>query len=176
MNEITTQVKSHVIIFTDKSKKFISQISYDDIISQSSEGIGGMEIGDNYIRFQSIAKILTIDEFYKQYPEEKVFETPQQTKKSFAKRIEQLWVKKIVDENEWKSFYSRLTTYCRLGNEGGGVAMGFCAPNVIDEYENESGMPENCYLMNDEELRRVDGYFKGNNIYPQPLEAVGHPQ
>ena len=75
MNEITTQVKSHVIIFTDKSKKFISQLSYDDIMSQSAGDSGGIEIVDNYIRFQSIAKILTIDEFYKQYPEEKVFES-----------------------------------------------------------------------------------------------------
>jgi hypothetical protein len=172
MNELSTQSKSHVIIFTDKSKKFISQLSYDDIMSQSAGDSGGIDIGGNYIRFQSIAKILTIDEFYKQYPEEKVFEVPQQTNKPFAKRVEQLWIKKIVDEGEWKSFYSRLTTYCRLGNEGGGVAMGFCAPNVIDEYGNESGLPENCYLMNDEELRRTDSYFKGNNIFPQPMETI----
>jgi hypothetical protein len=62
---------THVVIFHDKSKKFISQAAHDAIWNMSSTGSEKLRLGDNMISFSSIAKILTLKEFYTQYPDER---------------------------------------------------------------------------------------------------------
>lgn len=61
---------THVIIFHDKSKKFINQATYNAIWNMSLSGNEKLKIGENLIAFSAISKILTNDEYYAQYPEE----------------------------------------------------------------------------------------------------------
>jgi len=63
--------KTHVIIFHDKSKKFISKEVFDNIWKLSTSGQDKFKSGENIIAFSSIAKILTTEEFYNQYPQER---------------------------------------------------------------------------------------------------------
>lgn len=64
MNDFT-----HVIVFHDKSKKFIGEATYNAIFELSNTQ-NHLKIGDSYIAFSSIAKIISKSEFYSQYPKE----------------------------------------------------------------------------------------------------------
>lgn len=68
----TTQVRFGVIINHDGSKVFVDEEEYKTIWQDSANsqkrGIGLKN--KTFVAFSSIAKLLTIDEFYKQYPQE----------------------------------------------------------------------------------------------------------
>ena len=61
---------THIILFHDKSKKYISKKAYDVIMSQIMGGVEKLNIGGNLISFSSIAKILSLEEYQKEYPQE----------------------------------------------------------------------------------------------------------
>lgn len=83
MTQLSTEVKNTVIIFHDGSRKFITNRQADIVISQSTTAAKGIKIDGSFIAFSSISKILTLQEFYNEYPDErppetqnKVFTTP----------------------------------------------------------------------------------------------------
>jgi len=180
MNELSTTTYEYVIVFTDKSNKFISKFEHDKIIDESTDPeIGGIELRGSYIRFHSIAKILAIDEFYEQYPDEKIksIPTPRRVEprpQGRFERVEQLWVKKLASKKDWAMFYSKNTAYCNL-NLGGadGVWMGLCTANLVyDGVPKHSPCQSDCYLLSDDELKIMDNYCKANNIHPQPFSEL----
>ena len=63
---------THIILFHDKSKKYISHKAYEMIMSQIMGGVEKLNIGGNLIAFSSIAKILSVEEYEKEYPREVV--------------------------------------------------------------------------------------------------------
>lgn len=72
MNEISNEVKYAVIIFHDKSHKFITQDQYHGIImAQSNPNIKNIKLGDNLYYLGGINKILNIEEFYDEYPDKR---------------------------------------------------------------------------------------------------------
>lgn len=70
---LTTDVKTHVIVFHDKSRKHITKEQANFIFQASATStvpaITTPQLGR--ITFSSIAKIITIDDFYEQYPNER---------------------------------------------------------------------------------------------------------
>ncbi len=66
----STSVIENVIIFHDGSKEFITKKQADQLVQQSSGGLKGATFNGNYIAFSAIAKILTAQKFYEQYPDE----------------------------------------------------------------------------------------------------------
>lgn len=63
-------MNTHVIVFHDGSRKFITKPTHDAIWSLSGSGQEKLKIGDSLIAFSSIAKILSLSEFREQYPNE----------------------------------------------------------------------------------------------------------
>lgn len=72
MNEVSTNPITQVIIFHDGSKKFITE-PQASLIFQVSAGQTKSITTPNLgmITFSSIAKIISIDDFYEQYPEQR---------------------------------------------------------------------------------------------------------
>lgn len=69
---LQTEVKNHVIIFIDKSKQYITEVQANAIMERSSNiQFKNIQIDESLINFSSISKILTLEDFYQQYPEEK---------------------------------------------------------------------------------------------------------
>ena len=62
-------MKTHIIIFHDKSRRWIGNKTYQDILSDSMKN-DKIILDGNYIKYSSIAKILTKEEFEKEYPKE----------------------------------------------------------------------------------------------------------
>jgi len=64
--------RNMVIIFFDGSKRFITQPQAEQILNQSClPGIDGIHLDKTfYFKFSSISKILSLQEFYGQYPKE----------------------------------------------------------------------------------------------------------
>lgn len=89
---------THVIIFHDKSKKFINQATYNAIWNMSLSGNEKLKIGENLIAFSAISKILTNDEYYAQYPEEN--RKKQEQKALEYKNFDGLGIKGIINRTE----------------------------------------------------------------------------
>ena len=71
---LQTQVKTNVIVFTDGSNKFITKEIADKIVKITITPqlkVEGITIGNNYIKLTQIAKLLTTEEFYEQYPDKR---------------------------------------------------------------------------------------------------------
>jgi len=88
--------------------------------------------------------------------------------------VKSLWIKKLVAQREWDSFYKYNASYCNLGKVGGAkdsegntrggkVKMGFV---IVGE------VPQSCELCTDEEIMQIDDYRRANNIYPRPLKEI----
>ena len=67
--QITTQ--QHIIIFTDGSKKEVTEELALKVIQASTTEQTGMTISGSYYKFTMIAKVLDMAEYYRQYPEKK---------------------------------------------------------------------------------------------------------
>lgn len=78
MNQLSTDVKNQVIIFHDKSKKFVTKQQAEVVINQSTTAAKGIKIDGSFIGFSSISKILSLQEFYNQYPDERPAPTAHQ--------------------------------------------------------------------------------------------------
>lgn len=66
---LTTDVKSRIILFRDKSTLYISEQQANMIYQQSSGGNKGLLINGNYYSFADITKIMAVSDYYEQYPE-----------------------------------------------------------------------------------------------------------
>jgi hypothetical protein len=62
----------YVIIFHDKSRRFISRRTHDAIFEITGSGKEKFKLGDAIISASSIAQILSIADFNNQYPQERV--------------------------------------------------------------------------------------------------------
>lgn len=70
------------------------------------------------------------------------------------------WVKKIVSQSQWNSYYSQNSSYCPLQKDKDGMWVGFLVVNKI---------PRECFELSDNELLQIDDYRKAYNISPRPL-------
>ncbi len=68
MNELSTEIKTHVIIFHDKSKRFITEKTYNRICACTTPVFNSPETAS--ITLSSIAKIPSLALFYEDYPNE----------------------------------------------------------------------------------------------------------
>lgn len=90
MTELSTESLNQVIVFHDKSHKFITT-GQANLILQASVQTGSKVITTpnlGMITFSSIAKIISIDDFYTQYPEHRP-EAPRDTFKELYGDINQ---------------------------------------------------------------------------------------
>lgn len=65
--DLTTQVKTHVIITYTKSHHFITARQRDALVNLSSDQF--IEIDGNQIRGSSIAEVMTVEKYRETYPE-----------------------------------------------------------------------------------------------------------
>jgi hypothetical protein len=72
-NQLSADRFTHAIKFIDGSKKFINQREYDQIWRDSaSPNKRAVWLADkSYVAFSGISKILPMDEFYGEYPDER---------------------------------------------------------------------------------------------------------
>jgi len=111
---LSTNVKSNVIVFYDKSLLQINQEQADYLFKLSTTGVKGLKLNNQYYTFNSISKILSLEEYYKQYPNKRPTtykdfpELPKsetwsesKQKEKQAKRLEQMiiGITKYVNEN-----------------------------------------------------------------------------
>lgn len=97
--EIQTQILDHVIVFIDKTHKFISKQEYDSVIRLSTTDTKGMVIQGNYYNFGSIKCVITKDEFYEKYPEK----IPVQ-----VKEFENVMIKKVKSKSDMQGILKGL--------------------------------------------------------------------
>ncbi len=64
-------VSTHVIIFKDKSKKFINQKAFDIFWREAEKGKTEVLINKTIISIPSIAKLISVSDYYNQYPDER---------------------------------------------------------------------------------------------------------
>jgi|TARA_R100000501_G_C2589266_1_gene89862 hypothetical protein len=97
---ISTEVRDCVIIFHDGAKQFVSAAQAETILRQSTQpGARGITVNASYISFGSISKILTIEEFYSQFPSE-IPEKPKEYNAEWPDRTDQ----------EWDTYFARMKT------------------------------------------------------------------
>ena len=77
MNELTIEPKSHVIMTWNKTEHFITQKQHNIVINLGLQD--KIIVDGNLIFGKSIAEILTLDNFYKNFPDKR----PQQELKPF---------------------------------------------------------------------------------------------
>lgn len=70
MTEISTETKNYVIIFYDNSRKFITEKVALGLYNSGSK-VKEFIVDRERISLASIAKILPLDSFYEQYPDQK---------------------------------------------------------------------------------------------------------
>lgn len=75
--ELTTKILDHVIIFWDGSKKFITQGQHDFLVQNSDGTKKTFPLDNQLYSFSSISKLLTLKEFYDQYPDQMPETRPQ---------------------------------------------------------------------------------------------------
>jgi hypothetical protein len=69
MNEIIIQTDYGVIVFHDKTTKYIDEDQFNNIVvAYTNPNITKLTIGQNLYSKSSISKILTLDEYWKEYP------------------------------------------------------------------------------------------------------------
>lgn len=90
-----------------------------------------------------------------------------QIKKNKSKPIR--WVKKFVKAKDWNQSYSREPTHCFLKKVRGGAIVGFLM------VEDGSKIPDDCELMDEEDLEIMQKHRKASNIYPLPFPETSTP-
>lgn len=71
MNQLEIRAPQSVIIFIDGSKKFVPTSQAEQIFKLSSTAQKTFILSGGMYNFSSISKILTENEFYQEYPEER---------------------------------------------------------------------------------------------------------
>jgi len=72
--KLQTEVLDWVIVFNDRSAKFINKERADKIIILSTTPdttVAGVKIDNEYYKFATFAKVISALEYYKQYPQKK---------------------------------------------------------------------------------------------------------
>jgi hypothetical protein len=92
MNEIIISPNYAVLVFHDKSTKFITEDQFNNlVVMYSNPNISKIQIDSNLYAKNSISKILTLDEYYREYPASK----PEPQKEDQFKKYEGLEQKPI---------------------------------------------------------------------------------
>lgn len=73
---LTTEVKNKVVVFHDGSREHITSEQEKAIFQMTGGVVKGIKINGNYYAFSGISKILNIEDFYIQYPDERPEYTP----------------------------------------------------------------------------------------------------
>ena len=69
---ITSEAKTHIMIFQDESMVFISQEERDRLLEILSDPeVDHFKIGQSIYRLAQVAKILDMAEFYREYPQKR---------------------------------------------------------------------------------------------------------
>lgn len=69
MNQLSTELKSHVIVFIDRSYKYIPQDKATALFNLSVTPATSFELNGNYYDFKGVSKILTYADFCAEYPD-----------------------------------------------------------------------------------------------------------
>lgn len=71
MNEVSEVVNTHVLVFRDRSRMFIPQKVNDFIWTEAAKpNADKIKIGERIVSIRDISKILSVSDFYEQYPRE----------------------------------------------------------------------------------------------------------
>jgi len=132
----------NVIIFNDGSRKWVEKKVADSIIKASTANLKHIMIGDQMIRFSSIAKLLTNDEFDEQYPNEvkganpdvPLFKSPKEEYFSIEKQAEKR-------QSAYKSMLGGMKKF-------------------IDREQAKGVTPHNAIALYEEKLARYKKIFK----------------
>ena len=86
MNKLSIKVEEQsVIVFHDKSKKWVTKAQAEHIFNASCEpGQKGILIDGSFYTFSSISKILSLKDFYDQFPDERPAETRNQFEEQYG--------------------------------------------------------------------------------------------
>lgn len=71
MNDLTTELANRVMVLHDKSKRFITKKQEDALFVMTGTLAKGIKINGEYFAFSSIAKIVDLDKYYEDHPEER---------------------------------------------------------------------------------------------------------
>jgi hypothetical protein len=69
MTQVSTELKTHVLVFKDGSVKFINKVENEFIERDKAAGCQGSYISGGFIDFKMIGKHLDAWEYYRQYPQ-----------------------------------------------------------------------------------------------------------
>lgn len=72
MNQLSTEREYAVILFHDKSEKYINEREYQSLLKATENPqIKSVSINGNLLSLGGINKVLTLEEYYTEYPERK---------------------------------------------------------------------------------------------------------
>lgn len=66
-----TEATTHVVLFFDSSKLFLTEQQYQGLLFAITEGRKQVAVNGSLYTTAHIAKVLSLDEFYQEYPAEK---------------------------------------------------------------------------------------------------------
>jgi len=70
MNELQKEIYTHVAIYNDGVKDYLTEKEYTIIFNESSGGGDGTWIKGKYVRFSNIARIIGMSEYKEKYQKE----------------------------------------------------------------------------------------------------------
>jgi len=68
---MTINSATHVILMKDGSKKYLNKKAYDFMWRKIEEGASEILMGGNLISMASVAQLMSLDEYYTQYPKDR---------------------------------------------------------------------------------------------------------
>src|SRR3990167_9190741 len=98
MQELSLDVKTHVIMTIKGSRYFISKHVFDTIVELDMDK--SIELDGSWLRLSSISEILTIKKFYETFPNEKLLKTEE----FFIPEKKGLSIEEMVKNNKQRSF------------------------------------------------------------------------
>jgi len=111
--ELSTKVEEQsIIVFYDKSKKWVTRAQAEYLFNASCEpNKKGVKIDGSFYTFSSISKILSLKDFYDQFPDERPVTTVDHFKDNYGHLGNQQTRKPT--KNALKQMLSGLATYIR---------------------------------------------------------------
>lgn len=115
MNELQNEIYTHVVVYNDGAKDYLTAKDYKNIYDDSVNESDGIWLKGKYIRFSNIARIITVSEYQEKYSKElpvkmPVFPYENMIPKNSTPRIKALQslikgIKKVVkDRTEGNAF------------------------------------------------------------------------
>jgi len=71
MNDISTEVKTHVIVLKDGGKKFLTKAEYDVVWADMLASKKEILLNGSMLSVAMFGEVITLQEFYAQYPKER---------------------------------------------------------------------------------------------------------